>query len=217
MSKVIVALDGMTKASALLLASKLTGKVWGFKVNDLLLDCGVEIITALKHYGKVFADPKLFDIPNTVSNSVKKLRAAGADFITVHAMGGPTMLRAAVAESDGILAVTILTSMKDEELAYLHSLPVTQARRMRVSDLAFTAHDCRCRGIICSATDLEYVGHYRLLKVVPGIRPDFLEPVRGDDQVHKGQDSAGDLLVVGRPIVQAEDPVAVCDLLNERL
>ena len=79
---------------------------------DLLLECGLEIVSELKEYGGVFADPKLYDIPNTVSNGIKRLEAVGADLVTVHASGGSKMLKAAAdaASKSKILAVTVLTS-----------------------------------------------------------------------------------------------------------
>ena len=93
-SKIIVALDGLTVKGALRIGKILSGKVWGFKVNDLLFT-NVEIIRKLKKFGKIFADAKLHDIPNTVGNSVKKLSKAGADLITVHASGGVEMMKVA--------------------------------------------------------------------------------------------------------------------------
>src|SRR5689334_17776634 len=115
--KIIVALDGMTRSEALELATALKGSVWGFKVNDLLIQCGLEIVRELKKFGGVFADPKLSDIPNTVGNSVRVLAAAGADLITVHASASAASLKAAVAEAgpSRILAITVLTSMSDED------------------------------------------------------------------------------------------------------
>ena len=95
--RVIVALDGMSESDAMALAERLSGSVWGFKVNDLLLHCGVPIVEKLKAYGGVFADPKLHDIPNTVKNGVSRLVSAGADILTIHASGGTAMIQAAMA------------------------------------------------------------------------------------------------------------------------
>ncbi len=67
MNRIIVPLDGMDKNKALRIASMLSGVVWGFKVNDLLDQEGISIISELKKYGNVFSDPKLHDIPNTAS------------------------------------------------------------------------------------------------------------------------------------------------------
>ena len=92
--KIIVALDGISEKEALRMAKILKGRVWGFKVNDLLFEDG-RIIAKLKKFGNVFADAKLHDIPNTVGNSVARLSRAGADMITVHGSGGIEMMKAA--------------------------------------------------------------------------------------------------------------------------
>lgn len=93
-NKIIVALDGMTKARALNIARSLRDHIWGFKINDMLYD-DISIIKQLKKFGNVFVDVKLHDIPNTVGNTVKRLSRAGADIITVHAAGGIDMMMAA--------------------------------------------------------------------------------------------------------------------------
>src|SRR3954468_7479737 len=113
MNEIIVALDNMEQQAALELARSLSGKVWGFKVNDLLLEYGCSIVNSLKRHGNVFADPKLHDTPNTVRNSVKRLAFAGADLITCHIAGGVKMLQAAVDEAGKakIIGVTMLTSL----------------------------------------------------------------------------------------------------------
>lgn len=220
MPEVIVALDGITRPRAMMLAEALSGKVWGFKVNDLLLTYGINIVKDLTMYGRVMADPKLYDIPNTVSNAVIALAGAGAALITVHASGGKTMLEAAVAasrmagadyrrsdETSKIIGVTLLTSMSDVEVYSIYS-----AGRANISrSLLSTMTDAGCHGLVCPASFLpeadKYVG---LLKVVPGIRLDGL--VKGDDQIHVASEVAqiksATHVVVGRPIVQADDPIA---------
>lgn len=90
----IIALDGITSKEALEIARKLKGRVWGFKIGDLLYQDN-SLIQKLKKFGHVFVDVKLYDIPNTVANSVKRLSRAGADMITVHASGGIPMMKAA--------------------------------------------------------------------------------------------------------------------------
>jgi len=89
MSRIILPLDGMEIHEAVFIVNaikKVDPKmIWGFKVNDLLIEHGVNIIQDLTHKGfNVMADPKLYDIPNTMSNSLKRLITAGAKIITVH-------------------------------------------------------------------------------------------------------------------------------------
>ena len=214
--KIIVALDKMEEAAALDLARKLKGKVWGFKVNDLLIKAGVRIVTELKAYGNVFADPKLYDIPNTVSNAVSVLSAAGADFITVHASGGREMLEAAVEKSGPakILAVTILTSMELATVERSYRRPTEDA----VKNFAALARESGVPGIVCSPQDLILFSGDALsdpplrplLKVTPGVRPSWYGAQ--DDQVRvltpKEAVSLGaSHIVIGRPITSAADPL----------
>ncbi|MEQ1500025.1 MAG: orotidine-5'-phosphate decarboxylase [Parcubacteria group bacterium] len=193
--QIIVALDGMSKKDAVKIAQILKGKVWGFKVNDLLHE-DTSIIKELKKYGKVFADVKLYDIPNTVANSVRRLSKHGVDIITVHASGGIEMMQAARKESgkSKIIAVTVLTSSK---LKY----------KNEVLDLVKDSIKTQMDGIVCSGHELDSIhkikGSGSLIKVVPGIRPSWYKTK--DDQVRKMSpkqviDFGASFLVIGRPI-----------------
>lgn len=223
MSKIIVALDGLTIKGMMELVTALSGKVWGFKVNDMLVDQGCRIIQELKPHGKVFADVKLFDIPNTVANSVSRLVKAKADLITVHASGGSEMLKAAVEngkDRDGngvILAVTVLTSMSDEEMNLIYGGRYALERLNRtdiVGDLASIAQKAGVWGVVCAPGDIAHIPA-GVRTVVPGFRPDG--KVELDDQKNTGgfTDVEGaNLIVVGRPITYANDPVAVAEAYN---
>lgn len=199
-NKIIVSLDGMDRKKALLLAWTLASQVWGFKVNDLLLSEGVEIIKDLKCLGRVFADPKLYDTCKTVANSVFKLVDAGADLVTVHASGGKEMMKAALdnAGQAKIIAVTVLTSLDNVQSIYHRSVDET------VWDLAHLAYEANVHGIVCSSKEVKMLHHLDFMKIVPGIRK---WPVEGDDQKRVGDGSQGDLFVIGRPITEAADPV----------
>lgn len=205
-TRIIIALDGISDKKALLIAEKLSGHVWGFKVNDLLFQ-DIKIISKLKKYGQVFADAKLYDIPNTVSNSVKRLKTAGADIITVHASGGVAMMKAAKANAGRmkIIAVTILTSRPSNP---------KEVKKL-TQDVIAAGVD----GIVCSGSDLEIVknivGSKSLLKIVPGVRPKWYK--NNDDQKRtvaprEAIKLGADYLVIGRPITKAKNPSA--DLLK---
>ncbi len=222
MIPVTIPLDDMSRDTALNLARRLSGSVWGFKVNDLLLSCGVEIIRELKAYGKVFADPKLHDIPNTVANSVKALVAAGADLITVHASGGRGMLQAAVsnAGSARILAVTALTSLADSDTNEVYGNSPAET----VKKFAAIAANTQTHGIVCSPQELELLSkdelYAKLLKVIPGIRPAWHG--KADDQVRimtpaLAFEKGASLLVIGRPITGHADPSEAVRLIAEEL
>lgn len=191
-NKIIIALDGVTEKKALRIAYKLKGLVWGFKVGDLLF-ANPKIIGKLKKFGKVFADAKLYDIPNTVAHSTARLTGAGADMITVHASGGAEMIKAAKlkAGSSKILAVTILTS--------------AEAGSKNIERLTRNALKGGADGVVCSGHDISRIDHVRgsgkLLKVVPGIRPRWYG-VKDDQKRITTPEMAiklgADYLVIGR-------------------
>lgn len=222
-SPVIVALDGMSREQALSLARKLEGKVWGYKVNDLLLDCGVEIVSALAEYGRVFADPKLNDIPNTVKNSVKKLVDAGANIITVHGSAGEIALSEAqeIAGECDILAITVLTSFSPAGAEKVFRQAVPDA----VLHFAQIAKSSGVRGVVCSPQELSLLSAEPLLdnlkRVTPGVRPEWYQQ-SGDDQSRvmtpaKALAEGASLLVIGRPICAAEDPLEAVAKLDQEL
>lgn len=229
MNKIIVALDGMGIEASLKLARKLQGKVWGFKVNDILINTGKLIVETLKSYGNVFADPKFYDIPNTVANGVTRLAEAGADLITVHASGGISMMKAAVTaakevnSTTKILAVTILTSYSNIEAQQVYgqqegNYTDEQARTNLVMKLAELAKQADIRGIVCSPKEGEAVRSiFPGLIVLPAFRP---PGTALNDQIHTGgyaEAKIADYIVVGRPITQALDPVTATDEINAGL
>ncbi len=220
--KIIVALDGISKADALALAAKLRGLVWGFKVNDLLVECGLPIISELKAYGNVFADAKLHDIPNTVLNGVKRLAGAGADLITIHASGGKKMIAEAAGASGSakILAVTVLTSLNEQDSREVFGKTPREAVLM----LARIAKDGGAHGTVCSPEEVALLASepelQELIKVVPGIRPSWHGTP--DDQARtntpaEALKAGASLLVIGRPIVKHEDPARAAEMINQEI
>lgn len=198
--QVIVALDGMKREQALLTAWTLASSVWGFKVNDLLITHGIDIIRDLKCIGRVFADPKLYDTPTTVANSISRLSESGADFITVHASGGKEMMQAALenAGDSKILAVSILTSMDNAQVQETYFKSVDET----VWDLSHCAYEVGVHGIVCASQDINMLKHMNILKVVPGIRSEQI-----DDQKRIGNGEGADYIVVGRAITRSPDPL----------
>lgn len=206
--KIIIALDGISEKEAVRIAGTLMGHVWGFKINDLLFQ-NIQIIGKLKKFGNVFADAKLYDIPNTVANSVKRLSAAGADLITVHASGGVGMMMAAKksAGRSRIIAVTILTS-KDEN-------------KKEVIRLAQDALKAKVDGIVCSGHNLVTIKQMRrlksLLKIVPGIRPRGYKKEDDQKQTTTPEEAfrlGADYLIIGRPILKSRYPLKTLHDIN---
>lgn len=216
--RVAVALDGMPLEEAERLAEGLAGQVWGFKVNDLLQQKGALAVQRLRRWGRVFADPKLHDIPNTVANSLRPLIDAGADLVTVHASGGRAMLdmALAVAGPTRLAAVTALTSLDDAECRAVYGESSAQV----VMRLAAMAADSGLEQVVCSPLELRLLQKQDdtavLRKIVPGIR---LQPAAADDQQRtqsprQALSQGAYLLVVGRPITQAADPLAALRALD---
>ncbi|MEK7531045.1 MAG: orotidine-5'-phosphate decarboxylase [Patescibacteria group bacterium] len=204
---VIVALDDMDRERAISIARALSGRVWGFKVHELVDVYGPEIIGTLKIYGRVFVDMKVSDTPKTTRNRVRAYVAHGADFISVHAERGENTLRAAVKVGrDRIVAITTLTSEADAS---------------RVTELARTAYKAGIKNIVCSAHEAGVVRAVapNATIISPGIRE---KGAPQHDQVRtmsapKALLAGADLLVIGRPITDLKDPTAALEgLFNEK-
>ena len=226
--RVFCAIDTADLEGAVLLADLLKGEVGGFKVGkEFFTAHGPDGVRRIADAGlRIFLDLKFHDIPNTVAGGVRSAGMLGCAMLTVHASGGAAMLRAAVeaagaGDRDGplILAVTVLTSLDDEDLE-----AVGQARPIadQVLRLAKLAVGCGVRGLVCSPLEIARlraaVGDDVRL-VVPGIRPSWASA--GDQKrVMTPADavSAGaDYLVIGRPITGADDPVGAARRIAEEL
>jgi orotidine-5'-phosphate decarboxylase len=170
----------------------------------------------------VFLDLKLHDIPNTVEGAARSAAASGASLLTVHAAGGPAMVRAAVKGAGGkvrILAVTVLTSLDDATLAAVGLAGPAEAAVVRLARLAVGAG---AGGIVCSPHEVRAVraavGPHPLL-VVPGVRP--AGAAKGDQARVATPEEAvaagADVIVVGRPLRDGPDPVDAARRIAARL
>lgn len=211
--RIAVALDVPTVREADLLAASLVGAVGWFKVGlELYLAHGPEVVTAIRTHGPVFLDVKLHDIPTTIERAAARVADLGVGLVTVHAAGGADMVRAAVEGLAGhgrVLAVTVLSSMSDDDLAAVGA-PGSASQVPRLASLAVEAG---ATGLVCAPQDLrtlrETVGPDVLL-VTAGIRQ---SGTADDDHARAATPASAvtdgaDLLVVGRPITRADDPVA---------
>jgi orotidine-5'-phosphate decarboxylase len=220
--RLVVALDVPTLDAAAGLARDLAGEVGWFKVGlELFAAHGPAAVEAVRGYGPVFLDVKLHDIPTTVERAATRIAGLGVGLVTVHAGGGAAMVRAAVAglgDAARVLAVTVLTSMSDEDLASVNAPPAAT----QVPALARLATGAGAPGLVCAPRDLPAVraavGRDVLL-VTPGIRPgdrDVDDHARAATPRQAVADGA-DLLVVGRPITRADDPVAAARAIAAEL
>lgn len=224
--KLILALDLPDRESALKILDGLRGKLEWVKIGlQMYLKYGANFVREVSGMGfKVFLDLKLFDIPNTVASAVESVSALPVSMLTIHASGGREMMRRAVesaAERNPellILGVTVITSFDADSLA---ETGVELEPEWQVEKLAKLAVDSGLKGLVCSPLEIE--GLRSILPedtvlVTPGIRPSGSS---ADEQkrIMTPADAAragSDFIVVGRPILKAENPAfAVSKILEE--
>jgi orotidine-5'-phosphate decarboxylase len=225
---ICVALDTPDLARAFELAKLLHGHVGMLKIGmEFFYAHGAKGYEALSAAGiPIFLDMKLHDIPNTVAQGLRSLlKLAPAPAITnVHATGGLDMMKAArdaVGPETKLIAVTILTSLSNEDLwaAGFARDQKTDDQALRLAELA---HLAGLDGVVCSPLDLQNIRTKlprKFLTVVPGIR---LADTSADDQKRVAApksaiDSGADVLVIGRAITGAADPAFAAQAILESL
>lgn len=230
--RIFCALDTTDTSAAVALARQLSGAVGGIKLGlEFYCANGADGFKAVAETGMpIFLDLKFHDIPNTVAGAIRAVAPLGPKILTIHTQGGPEMMRraaeAAAEESDKhgqdkpwITGVTILTSMDDDDLA---SIGVQDSVPDQVARLAALAHKSGLDGMVCSPREITLArqatsADFKL--VVPGIRPagtaagDQKRVMTPSDAVSAG----ADVLVIGRPITQAEDPAAAARAIAESI
>lgn len=211
--RLIVALDVSSAREARELVTTIGDAAGLYKVGLQLFTAeGPGLVRELVGAGhRIFLDLKLHDIPNTVGHAVKSAAELGVSMLTVHAAGGPAMLKAAVdAAGDRLtlLAVTVLTSMNDEELPQIGVEGRVLDQVLRLGELARTAG---CGGVVASARESAQVRKALgegFAIVNPGVRPAGAE-LNDQRRVATPAEAiraGATYLVVGRPITQAADP-----------
>lgn len=215
---IIVALDMPTAQDAVRMAQVVAPYVGAFKIGlGLLYGPGPGTIDALVRVGKpVFVDAKLHDIPSQVAAAAERIGKHGARWVTAHASGGGDMLEAAVeglargaaGSEAGVLGVSVLTSLAKSDL---ERVGIQRTPGQLVGKMAKVADEAGCEGLVCSPLELNVVAQAApaLKRVTPGIRLTDL----GDDQARTATPReaiarGATMLVIGRPITQAEDPAA---------
>lgn len=226
-SLIFVALDYANADAAWPLVNKLSPDQCGLKVGkELFTSAGPEFVKALVARGfKVFLDLKFHDIPNTVGKSVRAAAELGVWMVNVHASGGRRMLEAArdaladLPQKPYLIAVTVLTSMTAEDLAEVGISVPPQEQVLRLAQLTKAAG---LDGVVCSAQEAELIAKQcgaGFMRVTPGIRPVGAE--QGDQRRIMTPPQAAalgiEVLVIGRPITQAQDPLAALRAIHESL
>ena len=212
-SRIYLAIDTIDLDHAKALATRVKTHIGGLKL-------GLEFFCANGHHGvhemakiglPLFLDLKLHDIPNTVAKAVQALRPLEPAVLTVHASGGRAMLedaKAAASDHTKVVAVTVLTSLDTDDLSAIgiDGDPEAQVRR-----LGALAHEAGLDGIVCSGHEVKAAhkawrdGFF----VVPGVRPagaNLADQKRIVTPAQAVSDGAS-ILVIGRPISKAEDPL----------
>jgi orotidine-5'-phosphate decarboxylase len=225
--RIIVALDYDNSNAALALADQLNPNQCRLKVGkELFVAAGPQLVKSLSDRGfDVFLDLKFHDIPNTVAKAVSAAADLGVWMTNVHASGGTRMMTAAreAVENHGgdmlLIAVTVLTSMDDSDL---QQVGVNSAAKDQVLALATLTKHAGLDGVVCSAQEATHLKQqlgqdFKL--ITPGIR---LTDSASDDQrriVSPAQaiEQGSDYLVIGRPIIQAENPMQMLQKINSSL
>ena len=218
--KIIVALDVDTREKAISLITELK-EAETFKVGlKLFTSEGPSLVKEILNLEKkIFLDLKLHDIPNIVAETVRVAVRMGVNMLTLHASGGREMMARASEEAaleaekrnevkPILLAVTVLTSLKNDNLKEIGFKANTIDQVLRLSQMAYDTH---MDGIVCSPHEIEIIKKEfgnNLLVVTPGIRPSWTAQ---HDQKRVMTPSlalkkGADYLVIGRPIIEASSP-----------
>ncbi|MDQ0337575.1 orotidine-5'-phosphate decarboxylase [Caldalkalibacillus uzonensis] len=222
LNPLIVALDVATGDQALDLVKRINAPDMFVKVGmQLFYAEGPELVQKLRERGiNVFVDLKLHDIPNTVKGAAQSLAKLGVSMLTVHCAGGRAMLEAvqegveagsSAAERPLIVGVTQLTSTSEQILNEEIGIPGTVEKA--VLHYAILAQSSGMDGVVCAAKEVPLIKSTcgtSFITVTPGIRP-FGCDNHDQARVATPRDAlriGSDFLVVGRAIIQAEDPVA---------
>lgn len=220
---VYLALDVPQLDAAKALVEKVKGHIGGVKLGlEFFCAHGVHGVHEIAHLGlPIFLDLKLHDIPNTVAGAMQSLHVVEPAIMTVHASGGRAMMedaKAAASENTKVVAVTMLTSLDQRDLERTGVQGTAHDHVMRLAELA---QDSGLDGIVCSGQEVKSVhkqwkdGYF----VVPGLRPGG--KATGDQKrvvtPRQARDDGASVLVIGRPISRADDPLMAARAIEATL
>ncbi len=225
--RIIVALDFSSVDQALVFAARLDPAQCRLKVGkELFTRGGPQLVEKLIAEGfDLFLDLKFHDIPNTAAAACRAAADLGVWMVNVHTLGGRRMMEAAREAVDAaahrplLIGVTILTSMVSDEL---HEIGLAGEVEQSVQRLARLAQQAGLDGVVCSPWEAQTLrrelGDGAVL-VTPGVRPQG--SVQGDQRrimtPREALQQGSDYLVIGRPVTQAEDPLAVLAKISSEL
>ena len=225
--ELILALDEPSPRDVAPLLRRLSGQVRWVKIGlEMFTACGPDCVREVAGLGfDVFLDLKLHDIPNTVARAIVAASHLPVKMLTLHTAGGRIMMREAVdAQRQSaplllLLGVTVLTSLAEDDL---RDVGVGTAPAAQVTRLARLAVDSGLGGLVCSPLELKPLRAQlpsSLKLVTPGIRP---AGSGANDQARvmtprEAARAGADFIVVGRPILQAPNPVAAAEAILAEL
>ena len=173
---------------------------------QLYIAHGKEVLDYLSEQGfEIFLDLKLHDIPNTVAKAIKEIQKFNIKMTTIHSQGGVEMINAALDQSNDIkiLAVSLLTSLDKQDVSRLYDNDFEKQFEMLLKVIT----DTKTHGIVCSPHELVKISDNNLIKVVPGIRNiDVSDDQKRIMSSKAAYENGADFLVVGRPIINSENP-----------
>ncbi|MBL8657528.1 MAG: orotidine-5'-phosphate decarboxylase [Altererythrobacter sp.] len=220
---VYLALDLPQLREAKELAGKVRAHIGGVKLGlEFFCAHGAHGVHTLAGLGlPIFLDLKLHDIPNTVARAIQAIHVLEPAIVTIHASGGRAMMedaKAAAGEHTRVVAVTMLTSLDERDLARTGIDGTPHDQVLRLTDLA---REAGLDGVVCSGKEVKAV-HERWkdgFLVVPGLRPAGADAADQKRTVtpRQARDDGASVLVIGRPITRAEDPLAAARAIEATL
>ena len=228
MMELCVALDLPSREENLELARKLSNhNIWmkvGFRT---FIRDGQAFVSELKSINpgfKIFLDLKLYDIPNTMADAAEEIAQMGVEMFNVHASAGKKAMQTVMERLEPfekrplVLAVTALTSFDYHTFKAIYGADIDE----KAAWFALQAYQAGCDGVVCSvyeSTAIKKETGQDFLTLTPGIRP-FGE-ASGDQQrvadIQKAQEEQVDIIVVGRPVYRADEPVKIVEKILEKI
>jgi orotidine-5'-phosphate decarboxylase len=214
-SKIILPLDNLPWEDAQLIMQQTQGLVWGYKIRRSILDRGLAAIQEIKRYGRVMLDFKLYDIPSAMTESLTQHLKAGADISTIHCTAC-YVPQAHGLTGDHIAGVTILTSMGNEDFKRHYKCQSIAEMVTQMARIASQHYEY----LVCSPQELGQIRTLPIKKICPGVRPEWYQVK--DDQRRtatpaKAMTDGAELLVIGRPILNAKDIISAIQQTNDEI
>jgi len=225
-TRLFVALDFDSREEALKKVGSFNKLPDGYKIGlELFLSCGPSIVGEIAQFGEVFLDLKLHDIPNTMKKAASVVSRLPISILNVHACAGKEAMQSTLELVRGInpdiklIAVTVLTSMNQQEL---DNINVNADPAKQVDKLALLTKESGLDGVVCSPLEVKRIKEIcgeDFLTIVPGIRPTGSQAADQKRIATPGQacKNGADIIVCGRPIYNAKDPVEAITKIKKEL